>query len=83
MANSFLFELAPKIENLPGATPAREELISLALEYLDNLSQEASDDLELQRELAKAYEKVGDLQGNQMGANLGDTKVRRTATKKH
>ncbi len=73
LANSFLFNLAPKIEKLPGATPAREELISLALKYLDSLSKEASGDLELQRELAAAYEKVGDLQGNQMGSNLGDT----------
>ncbi len=73
LANSFLFDLAPKIEKLPGSTPAREELISLALEYLDSLSKEASDDLELQRELAAAYEKVGDLQGNQMGSNLGDS----------
>ena len=73
LANSFLFDLAPKIEKLPGATPAREELISLALEYLDSLSKEASDDLELQRELAAAYEKVGDVQGNQLTSNLGDT----------
>ncbi len=73
LANSFLFKLAPKIEKLPGATAAREELVSLALEYLNSLSNEADDDLELQRELAAAYEKVGDVQGNQMTSNLGDT----------
>ncbi len=75
LANSFLFDLAPKIEKLPGSTPAREELISLALEYLDSLSKEASGDLQLQRELAMAYEKVGDLQGNQASSNLGDTQA--------
>ncbi len=74
LANSFLIDLAPKIEKLPGSTPAREELISLALKYLDSLSKEAGDDLQLQRELAAAYEKVGDLQGNQMSSNLGDSK---------
>ena len=73
LANSFLFKLAPKIENLPGATLAREELIKLALEYLDSLSKEADDDAELQRELAAAYERVGDVQGNQLTSNLGDT----------
>jgi non-specific serine/threonine protein kinase/serine/threonine-protein kinase len=73
LANSFLFNLTPKIEKLPGSTPAKEELVSLALEYLDSLSNEAGDDLELQRELAAAYEKVGDVQGNQLVANLGDT----------
>ena len=74
LANSFLFDLSPKIEKLPGATEAREELISLSLKYLDSLSQEAGDDLQLQRELAAAYEKVGDVQGNQLASNLGDTK---------
>ncbi len=74
LANSFLFNLAPKIEKLPGSTPAREELVNLALEYLDKLSQEASDDLELQRELAAAYEKVGDVQGNPFNPNIGDVK---------
>ncbi len=74
LANSFLFKLSPKIEKLPGSTEAREELVKLALEYLDSLSQEASDDLELQRELAAAYEKVGDVQGNPSSPNIGDFK---------
>jgi eukaryotic-like serine/threonine-protein kinase len=74
LANSFLFRLSPKIEKLPGSTEARKELVTLALGYLDNLSKEATDDLELQRELAAAYEKVGDVQGNPMEPNLGDFK---------
>ena len=74
LANSFLFEFSPKIENLPGSTPARELLVVRALEYLDNLVKEAGDDLELQRELAAAYEKVGDVQGNPNNPNLGDLK---------
>lgn len=74
LANSFLFNLSPKIEKLPGSTPARKELVSLALEYLESLSKESGDDLELQRELAAAYEKVGDVQGNPSNPNIGDTK---------
>ncbi|HEX8246766.1 MAG TPA: serine/threonine-protein kinase [Pyrinomonadaceae bacterium] len=74
LANSFLFEFSPKIENLPGSIPARELLVKRALEYLDKLSQEAGTDAELQRELAKAYEKVGDVQGNPYNPNLGDIK---------
>ena len=72
LANTFLFEIYPKIENLQGATEARETLVKRALEYLDSLSQEAGDDRELQRELAAAYEKVGDVQGNPNQPNLGD-----------
>ncbi len=74
LANSFIFKLSPKIEILPGSTAARQELVTLALEYLNSLSKEASTDRELQRELAAAYEKVGDVQGNPSSPNIGDFK---------
>lgn len=72
LANSFLFEFSPLIERLPGSTPARELLVKRALEYLDGLAAESSDDPALQRELASAYEKVGDVQGNPNSPNVGD-----------
>ena len=71
LANSFLFEITPEIETLSGATHAKEMLVTRALEYLDRLSAE-SEDTALQRELAAAYEKVGDVQGNPFEANIGD-----------
>lgn len=74
LANSFLFEFGPKIENLSGSMPARQLLVTRALEYLDNLSQEAGNDSKLQNELATAYEKVGDVQGNPQTPNIGDLK---------
>ena len=74
LANSFLFDLSPKIEKLPGSTEARRELVTLALQYLDSLSQEAGDDPQLQQELAAAYEKVGDVQGKPSNPNIGDIK---------
>jgi non-specific serine/threonine protein kinase/serine/threonine-protein kinase len=73
LANSFLFELHDAIKDLPGATPARNLLVKRALEYLDGLYQEATNDSALQRELAAAYEKVGDLQGKTLDFNMGDT----------
>jgi eukaryotic-like serine/threonine-protein kinase len=73
LANSFLFEFHDAIETLPGSTPARELLVSRALRYLDRLSQEAGHDASLQSELATAYQKVGNVQGNPYFANLGDT----------
>ena len=74
LANSFLFEITPEIENLPGSTRAKELLVKRALKYLDALSMDAGENPELQRELAAAYEKVGDVQGNVLKANIGDTK---------
>lgn len=73
LANSFLFEFHDAIENLPGATPARELLVKRALEYLDQLAQEAEGDPSLQRELGIAYAKIGEIQGNSYHSNLGDT----------
>jgi eukaryotic-like serine/threonine-protein kinase len=73
LANSLLFDLHDSIKDLPGSTPARKLLVERALQYLDSLSQEASGDRSLQQELANAYEKVGDVQGNPYYANLGNT----------
>jgi eukaryotic-like serine/threonine-protein kinase len=73
LANSFLFEFHDAIANLPGATKARELVVKRAIEYLDSLSKESASDASLERELAAAYEKVGDVQGLPAFANLGDT----------
>jgi len=73
LANSFLFEFHDAIENLPGSTPARELVVKRALEYLDSLAQKSSSDPSLQRELATAYQRVADIQGNQYSAHSGDT----------
>jgi non-specific serine/threonine protein kinase/serine/threonine-protein kinase len=73
LANSFMFEFHDEILNLPGSTKARELVVQRALEYLDSLSQEASGDPSLQRELASAYARLGDAQGHPAFPNLGDT----------
>jgi non-specific serine/threonine protein kinase/serine/threonine-protein kinase len=72
LANAILFDYHDDIENLPGSTPVREKMVKDALEYLDNLSAESSGDFTLQRELASAYEKVGDVQGAPSRANLAN-----------
>ncbi|MGI8641126.1 MAG: protein kinase domain-containing protein [Pyrinomonadaceae bacterium] len=62
LANAVLFEYHDDIKKLAGSTPIREKMVKDALEYLDNLSAENTNDADLQRELAAAYEKVGDVQ---------------------
>jgi serine/threonine protein kinase/tetratricopeptide (TPR) repeat protein len=73
VANSLMFDIHDSIKDLPGSTPARKLLVDRSLRYLDNLSREAGGDAALQRELAAAYEKVGDVQGNSAQLGLGDT----------
>ena len=71
LANSMLFGVDDRIQNLAGATKAREWAVRTALEYLDNLSRDSGDDPSLLSELAEAYLKVGDVQGYPGMANLG------------
>ena len=73
LANSLIFDVHDSIKDLPGATPARKIIIDRALQYLSSLAQESSGDLQLQRELATAYEKVGAVQGDYLEHNLGDS----------
>ena len=74
LANSMLFEIHDSIQDLPGSIPARKLLVERALQYLDSLSQESNSDPSLQRELASAYKRVGDVQGYPYLSNLGDVK---------
>ena len=74
LANTVLFDLHPEIESLAGSTRAREMLVRTSLGYLDSLAAEAGGDPALQLELAAAYEKIGDVQGNPLFANLGHPK---------
>ncbi|MCW5965108.1 MAG: protein kinase [Bryobacterales bacterium] len=72
-AYAVVFELDDRIRVLPGSTEARGALIRTSLQYLDNLSREASGDTVLMVELARAYRKIGDVQGSPFQPNLGDS----------
>jgi non-specific serine/threonine protein kinase/serine/threonine-protein kinase len=72
LAGSFLFEFHDAIKRLPGSTRARELVAQRGLEYLDSLAAESTDDPTLRAELARAYHRVGDVQGGFREANLGN-----------
>jgi tetratricopeptide (TPR) repeat protein len=73
LARSVLFDYHDAIRDLSGATAIRERLVKDGLAYLDSLVGEASGDPELQRELAAAYDRVGDVRGESYSAaSLGD-----------
>ena len=73
LARSVLFDYHDAIAKLPGSTPVRQKLVSDSLQYLDRLTRRTQRDPSLQREVASAYVKVGDVQGRPNFANLGDT----------
>src|SRR5690606_15565528 len=69
IANNVVFKYADELQKLSGTTKVQEMLIKDAIEYLDKLSKDAAGNVELSRELAKAYLKIGDLQGGISGAS--------------
>ncbi|HKS55942.1 MAG TPA: serine/threonine-protein kinase [Steroidobacteraceae bacterium] len=76
LADTFVFQVHDAIKELPGSTAARQLLVTTALEYLNTLAAEAGNDRQLQQDLAAAYEKVGDIQGQAYGpANVGEPRL--------
>jgi eukaryotic-like serine/threonine-protein kinase len=73
LANSLIFEVHDSIVNLPGATSARKLIMDRALQYLDSLASDAHGDSSLERDLAKAYQRIGMVQGDPNQGNIGQT----------
>jgi len=71
VAASLLYDIHDQIEDLAGASKARELLLRKSLDYLDALSTEASSSPLLQRDLASAYRRAAALQGVRGVSNLG------------
>jgi hypothetical protein len=72
LADALIFDIHDSIRDLPGAAPSRRLLIHTALQYLDGLSRDAKGDPGLERDLAAADMRLGDLQGQALQANEGD-----------
>jgi serine/threonine protein kinase len=73
LAHTFVFDLHDEVAKLDGSTKAREMMVQTGLQYLDNLAKNAGGDLELQKEIAAGYMKIGDAQGYPTQPNLGRT----------
>ncbi len=75
LANTYLFDVHDKLQGMPGTIEVRGLVARTALDYLDSLAQEAAGDPQLEWELAVAYQKVGDVQGDPWTANLGQPRA--------
>jgi non-specific serine/threonine protein kinase/serine/threonine-protein kinase len=71
LAHAVMFELYDAIAPLPGSTAARALLARRALQYLENLSQEAGYNRSLQREVGLGYERIGEVEGDLSQSSLG------------
>ncbi len=74
LANQLVFKYHDEIENLPGATKAREALLKDAVGFLDGLAQSVQagqSDLALAQDLAGAFYRISRLQGLDTSINTG------------
>jgi tetratricopeptide (TPR) repeat protein len=72
LAGKFLLDFHDAIAALPGSTPARKMVVETGLQYYDSLVREANGNRDLLEEIARGYDRLGDVQGNTYYANLGD-----------
>jgi serine/threonine protein kinase len=74
LTHKFLFDIEDALTNPEGITKARQILVSTALEHFEQMGREIDNDPALIRDLSRAYDSIGDLQGNSGVSNLGDFK---------
>ena len=70
VASTLVFDLHNELRDLPGSNKARKLILSKAQDYLEALARDSDNNPDLQRDLASAYIKTGDVMGNMGDANL-------------
>jgi tetratricopeptide (TPR) repeat protein len=75
LANTFVFDIYDGMIEIPGTAQVRGRVVATALEYLDSLASEAEGDVALQTELAGAYKRIGDVQGNPSLSGFGEVEA--------
>ncbi|HEY0429456.1 MAG TPA: serine/threonine-protein kinase [Pyrinomonadaceae bacterium] len=72
LANNIVFKYYDEVEKLPNSTKVREMLVADSLNYFDSLAKDENADDALKSELARAYIRIGKVQGRAYFSNLGD-----------
>ncbi len=72
LAHSYVFDLDPKLEDLPGSVGIRDFVLQNAQKYLESMSREAADDDDLARETAEGYSRIAEVQENLGMPSLND-----------
>jgi hypothetical protein len=73
LSSSLLTELDEAIQQIPGSTGAQKLLVTSVLKHLDRMASDAHGDRQTDLDLADAYSRLGNLQGNAYVQNLGDS----------
>jgi non-specific serine/threonine protein kinase/serine/threonine-protein kinase len=73
LTHSTLFEFHDAIRDLPGSTAARALVLHSAVEYLEQLSADSTNDPAVLNDLAEAYLNIANIEGGVRTAHLGGT----------
>lgn len=71
LAKTFIFDFNDDVRQLRGSTAARQRILTEAQAYLAKVRDQAGEDTAFLRELAEAYDRVGDIQGGLFLPNVG------------
>jgi len=72
LAGKFLIQFHDAIARLPGSTAAQKMVVETGLQYYDTLVSEANGNRDLLEEIARGYDRLGDVQGNTSFDNVGN-----------
>jgi len=72
LAHSYIFDLDPMLEEIPGTVPVRSFILKHALKYLNAMSQEKMGDDDLAQDVASGYMRVGQVQADVAVPSMND-----------
>lgn len=82
LAHSFIFDLDPQLQGIPGTVAVRAYILKTGMKYLDAMAREAGTDDDLNYELARGYIKLSVLENSFIYQSLGEAKEARSAMQK-
>jgi tetratricopeptide (TPR) repeat protein len=73
LVNEVLFEFQDELADVPGTIEARRRLVQQARKYLDRVAEDAQDDAGLLADLSRTERRLGEIAGDPIAPNIGDT----------
>ncbi len=77
MVKDVLFDFQDRLASVPGTLQARRQLVDRTKTYLQQLGADAQDDPGLLADLSLVERRLGDISGNPLVPNIGDTPAAR------
>ncbi len=71
LVHTVIFDIQPKMESIAATLPLRQTLIEQTMRYLESVSRDAGDNVDLLLELSNAYQQLARVQGDVTVSSLG------------